>query len=207
MPDISQLQRFVVVATERNFRCAAARLHVSQPPLSESILQLEKEVGSPLLLRTRPHVELTRPGEVMLERARLILSQLDESVQLTRAVAAELSGQLTVGFFPTATYDILPRVLRRYREQYPDIGLRFVEMTTPEQPSALEQKHVDVALFLAPTVDWRGIVQETIMASRYRPRCRRITAWRHANKLDCMNCATNRSSSSRHDGALATTPG
>ena len=89
MPDISQLQRFVVVATERNFRCAAARLHVSQPPLSESILQLEKEVGSPLLLRTRPHVELTRPGEVMLERARLILSQLDESVQLPAALPAD----------------------------------------------------------------------------------------------------------------------
>ena len=162
MPDIRQLQRFVAVATERNFRRAAARLHVSQPPLSESIRQLEEEVGSPLLLRTRPQVELTRAGEVMLERARLILSLLDESVQLTRAVAAGLSGQLTVGFFPTATYDILPRVLRRYREQYPDIGLRFVELATSEQPSALEQKQVDVALFLAPTVDRRGIGQETV---------------------------------------------
>jgi DNA-binding transcriptional LysR family regulator len=97
----------------------------------------------------------------MLERARLILSQLDESVQLVRAVAAGRSGQLTVGFFPTATYEILPRVLRRYRERYPDIGLRFVELTTPEQPNALEQKHIDVALFLSPTVGRRGIVQET----------------------------------------------
>ena len=162
MADIRQLQRFVAVATERNFRRAAARLHVSQPPLSESIRQLEAEIGSPLLIRTRPHVELTRAGEVMLERARLILSQLDESVQLVRAVAAGRSGQLTVGFFPTATYEILPRVLRRYRERYPDIGLRFVELTTPEQPDALEQKHIDVALFLAPTVDRRGIEQTTI---------------------------------------------
>jgi len=162
MPNIRQLQRFVAVATERNFRRAAARLHMSQPPLSESIRQLEEEIGSPLLIRKRPHVELTRAGEVMLERARLILSQLDESVQLVRAVAAGRSGQLTVGFFPTATYEILPRVLRRYRERYPDIGLRFVELTTQEQPNALEQKHIDVALFMAPTVDRRGIVQATI---------------------------------------------
>lgn len=135
---------------------------MSQPPLSELIRQLEEEVGSPLLIRTRPHVELTRAGEVMLERARLILSQLDESVQLVRAVVAGRSGQLTVGFFPTATYEILPRVPRRYRKRNPDIGLRFVELTTPEQPNALVHKHIDVALFLAPTVDRKGIVQTTI---------------------------------------------
>ncbi|NKB56404.1 MAG: LysR family transcriptional regulator [Alphaproteobacteria bacterium] len=163
MPDIRQLQRFVAVATERNFRRAAARLHVSQPPLSDSIRQLEEEIGSPLLLRTRRHVELTRAGEVFLERARLILSQLDESVRLTRAVAEGLSGQLTVGFFPTATYDILPRIVRRYRAQYPDIGLRFIELATAEQPAALEQSRIDVALFLAPTVDRKGLAQEAIL--------------------------------------------
>ncbi len=163
MPDIRQLQRFVAVASERNFRRAAARLHISQPPLSDSIRQLEEEIGSPLLLRNRRQVELTRAGEVFLERAQLILSQLDESVRLTRAVADGLSGQLTVGFFPTATYDILPRILRAYRAAYPDIGLRFAELTTSEQPAALEQKRIDVALFLAPTVDRKGLVQEVVL--------------------------------------------
>lgn len=163
MPDFRQLQRFVAVATERNFRRAAARLHVSQPPLSESIRQLEDEIGSPLLRRNRRHVELTAAGEVLFARAQLLLAELDEAIKLTRAVADGLSGHITIGFFPTATYEVLPRVLRRYRENYPDVRLRFVELTTPDQPAALEQKRIDIGLFLAPTVDRNGISHETIL--------------------------------------------
>lgn len=163
MPDIRQLQRFVAVAAERNFRRAAARLHVSQPPLSDSIRQLEEEIGSPLLIRTRRQVELTKAGAVFLERAQIILSQLDEAVKVTRAVAEGLSGQIAIGFFPTATYEFLPRILKRYREKYPDVGLRLTELTTPEQPAALEQTRIDVGLFLAPTVDRIGLSQETVL--------------------------------------------
>lgn len=163
VPDIRQLQRFVAVAIEGNFRRAAARLHISQPPLSDSIRHLEEEIGVPLLLRTTRPVELTKAGELFLERAQLILAQLEESVTMTRAVAKGLSGQITIGFFPTATYDVLPRILRRYRKKYPDVGLRFAELTTPEQPAALQEKRIDVGLFLAPTIDREGIAQETFL--------------------------------------------
>ena len=80
MPNIRQLQRFVAVAEERNFRRAAAKLNVSQPPLSDSIKHLEDDIGAPLFIRSRRQVELTKVGEVFLERARLILSQLDDAV-------------------------------------------------------------------------------------------------------------------------------
>lgn len=163
MPDIRQLQRFVAVADERNFRRAAARLHVSQPPLSDSIRQLEDEIGTALFVRDRRRVELTRAGEVLLERARLVLSQLDDAVKLTRAAADGLSGHVTVGFFPTATYEVLPRILRRYRERFPDVRLRLVELTTPDQPAALEQRRIDVGLYLAPTVDRQGIARQIIL--------------------------------------------
>ncbi|MDD9878562.1 MAG: LysR family transcriptional regulator [Magnetovibrio sp.] len=162
MPDVRQLERFVAVAEERNFRRAAARLHVSQPPLSDSIRQLEREIGAPLLIRDRRRVELTKAGEVFLDRAELILAQLDEAVQLAQAVAEGLSGQIAVGFFPTATYELLPLILKRYRAKFPDVRVRLVELTTPEQPAALEQKRIDVGLFMAPTVGRAGIAHESI---------------------------------------------
>lgn len=166
MPDIRQLRRFVAVAEERNFRRAAARLNVSQPPLSASIRSLEDEVGTPLFLRNRRRVALTEAGAAFLDRARLILSQLDDSVALAQAVAQGRSGQLTLGFIPTATYELLPRILKNYRAAYPDVALRFVELTTPEQPAALLQHRIDVGLFLVPTTIEPGVAQETLLRER-----------------------------------------
>lgn len=163
MPEIRQLERFVAVAKERNFRKAAARLHISQPPLSDSIRHLEEELGVPLLLRTTRPIELTKAGELFLERAQFLLAEMEDSVSMTRAVAKGLSGTISIGFFPTATYDILPRILRCYREKRPDVELRLVELRTPEQPSALQEKRIDVALFLAPTIDIKGIGRETFL--------------------------------------------
>lgn len=160
MPDIRQLERFIAVAKERSFRRAAAQLHISQPPLSDAIRKLEEEIGTPLFLRDRHRVELTRAGEVFLGRAELLLSQLDDSVAEAQAVATGLSGQITVGFFPTATYDVLPRILRTFRGRHPEVGLRFAEITTPEQPEALRLKEIDVALFLAPMAAVKGLAQQ-----------------------------------------------
>jgi len=160
VPDIRQLERFIAVAKERSFRRAAAQLHISQPPLSDAIRKLEEEIGTPLFLRDRHRVELTRAGEVFLGRAELLLSQLDDSVAEAQAVATGLSGQITVGFFPTATYDVLPRILRTFRDRHPEVGLRFAEITTPEQPEALRLKEIDVALFLAPMASVKGVAQQ-----------------------------------------------
>ena len=166
MPDIRQLQRFVAVAEHRNFRRAAAQLHVSQPPLSDSIRNLEQEISVQLFARNRKNVELTEAGKVFLERAKLILSQLEDSVALAQSVDAGMRGQLSIGFFPTATYNVLPRILRSFRQRHPDVSLRFVELTTPEQPNALRQKNIDIGLFLVPTVDVSGLCLETFYRER-----------------------------------------
>jgi DNA-binding transcriptional LysR family regulator len=166
MPSVPQLQRFVAIAEELSFRKAAMRLHISQPPLSDSIRQLEEELGTPLFKRTRRSVELTRSGIAFLDRARLILWQLAEAVDVTRAVAHGMSGHIAVGFNPTSSYDVLPRILRRYRERYPDVGLGVEELTTAEQEDALLRERVDVALFLAPTVIRRDIFQEIFSQER-----------------------------------------
>lgn len=160
MPDIRQLRRFIAIANEKSFRRAAARLHVTQPPLSHSIRKLEDEIGTPLFVRDRRHVELTKAGVVFLERAKLLVSQLDDAVATTRAVAGGLSGQIRIGFFPTSTYDVLPRILRAFRKKHPEIGLRFSELTTPQQPEALHDNRIDVGLFLAPFAEMSGLAQE-----------------------------------------------
>ena len=166
MPNIPHLQRFVAVAEELNFRKAAARLHISQPPLSLSIRQLEEELGTQLFTRTRQSVELTRSGLAFLERARLILSQLSEAVDVTRAVSRGMLGHIVVGFNPTSSYDVLPRIMRRFCARFPDVSVRFEELATAEQESALLQKRIDVALFLAPTVARRSIRQEIFHQDR-----------------------------------------
>lgn len=163
MPSIAQMQRFIAVAEELSFRKAAERLHLSQPPLSDAIRQLEAELGTVLLNRTSRSVALTRSGEVFLERSYRILAQLDEAVDATRAVAQGMSGRLAVGFNPTSTYDVLPRVLRRFRQNYPDVTYRFEELATVEQEDALQQKRIDVALYIAPTTSQPGIRQETVL--------------------------------------------
>lgn len=163
MPNIVHLERFVAVAEELNFRKAAARLHITQPRVSDSIRQLEEELGTRLLQRTRQSVELTEAGLVYLGRARLILSQLSEAADVTRAVAHGMRGHIVVGFNPASSYEILPRILRQFRHRFPDVSLGFEELTTVERESALLQKRIDVALFLAPTVTRQGIHQEVFM--------------------------------------------
>ena len=166
MPNIVQIQRFVAVAEELSFRKAAERLHLSQPPLSDSIRQLEEELGTPLLERTSRSVNLTKAGEVFLERSYFILARIDEAVDLTRAVAQGMSGRLAIGFNPTSTYDVLPRVLRRFRERFPDVSFRFEELATADQEEALEQKRIDVGVYIAPTTNRPGIWQEIFLRER-----------------------------------------
>lgn len=136
---------------------------MSQPPLSDSIRQLEQEVGTALFRRTRRSVELTEAGLVFLDRARLILAQLSEAVDVTRGVAHGMRGHLAIGFNPVSSYEILPRILRQFRSGYPDVSLGFEELGTAEREGALLQNRIDVALFHVPTVARPGIRREVIL--------------------------------------------
>jgi DNA-binding transcriptional LysR family regulator len=91
--DLKALQSFVAVAEELNFSRAASRLYLSQPALSRQIRSLERTVGVGLLRRSTRSVELTRAGDVLLERARQLLGDLDEALTVTRAAAGEPPGR------------------------------------------------------------------------------------------------------------------
>jgi DNA-binding transcriptional LysR family regulator len=162
--ELRHLRYFVAVAEELHFRRAAARLHISQPPLSQQIRQLEAELGVQLLERSRRRVELTAAGEAFYARAREILGTVEDAARLTRRVDRGEVGRLSVGFVGSAVYSVLPEVLHAFREERGDVDLRLRELTSAAQFEALESGRIDVG-FLRPQTPARpDIATETVMS-------------------------------------------
>jgi DNA-binding transcriptional LysR family regulator len=150
--ELRHLRYFVVVAEECHFGRAAARLHIAQPPLSQQIRQLEADLGVTLFARTTRKVELTPAGERYLERARSILASVDAAMAEVGRVAAGEQGRLAIGFTGSATYELLPSLVRVLRSEFPRIELDIKgEMLTPDQVTALLEKNLDLG-FLRPPV-------------------------------------------------------
>jgi DNA-binding transcriptional LysR family regulator len=131
--ELRHVRYFVAVAETLSFRQASNRLHVSQPSLSVQIKQLEDELGVSLLRRSKRHVEITRAGEVFLSAAREILLKLQQtSAAALHAESGEV-GMIRLGFIPTASFHILPRLLDKIRSTLP-----FVNVELKEGPEALQ---------------------------------------------------------------------
>jgi DNA-binding transcriptional LysR family regulator len=147
---LQQLRHFVAVAERLHFGRAAAALHISQPPLSRSIRDLELSVGATLLARTRRRVELTPEGARFLEEAKRILQSLDQAVLDVGRMAAGDSGRLRLGFVSLADYGVLPGLLKAYKAARPGVALALREMLSPEQATALAAGELDFGLLLPP---------------------------------------------------------
>lgn len=142
--ELRHLRYFVAVAEELSFTRAAARLHMAQPPLSQQIGQLERQIGYALL--TRRPVTLTPAGAVFLESARAILSDVSSAIEASRHAARGERGVLNVGFASTAMFRVLPRIIAAVRSRHPDVSVRFRELHSGGQLQALESGDIDVAL-------------------------------------------------------------
>ena len=149
-PELRQLRYFVAVAERLHFGRAAAALHISQPPLSRSIRDLEARVGATLLARTRRRVELTPEGARFLEDAKRALQQLEQAVLEVGRMAAGDSGRLRLGFVSLADYGVLPGLLKTYKAARPRVALALREMLSPEQATALAAGELDFGLLLPP---------------------------------------------------------
>src|SRR5437588_4117064 len=117
----SGLRYFVAVAEAENVSRAALKLHVSQPPLSRQIRDLENELGFLLLKRTAKSVSLTEAGRTFLNEARAVLQRADEGVKKPRAVATAGESDLHVGYSPTPFAEILPKTLRGFQSAMPKV--------------------------------------------------------------------------------------
>jgi DNA-binding transcriptional LysR family regulator len=146
MFEFSQLRCFVVVAEELHFGRAAARLHMTQPPLSRQVQLLEHQLGAQLLERTSRNVRLTAAGRSFLPEAREILRLAESASLAARRVSRGEAGSVTIGFTASSGYRFLPDLIVTCRQQLPDVNLTLKEMVTMEQVEALASGRIDLAL-------------------------------------------------------------
>ncbi|HEY7119759.1 MAG TPA: LysR family transcriptional regulator [Tepidisphaeraceae bacterium] len=148
--ELRHLRYFVAVAEELHFGRAARRLHLQQPPLSRQIQRLEEELGVKLFERTNRKVELTPAGRVFLERSRRVLEQADLAVHAARRAGRGETGSLAVGFVGSATYGVLPQILRLFRRRFPDVELVLYEMGSTAQQRAVAEGRLNLGLVRIP---------------------------------------------------------
>lgn len=150
--DLRHLRYFVALAEELHFGRAARRLAISQPPLSQQMHLLEQELGGPLFARTSRRVELTEAGRVFLPEARAILARVDRASEVGRRAMRGEIGELRLGFTASAPLaNVMPAIIRAFREHRPDVHLTLQEMLSHQQVQALRDGALDVAFLRAPT--------------------------------------------------------
>lgn len=130
--DTRLLRYFMAVADELSFSRAAQRLHLSQPPLSYAIKQLEENLGVQLLRRSSRKVELTAAGAALHREARFLLQRNNELRELVAHIDAGLKGRLKMGFVGSMMYRGLPTMVARCRSRYPDLDIAITEMNSAE---------------------------------------------------------------------------
>lgn len=148
--ELRHLRYFAAVAEELHFGRAAKKLRMSQPPLSQQIRKLEEELGVRLLNRTRREVSLTPAGRAFLERARVVLQEVEKSTDAVSSAARGETGKLDIGYVPYTDILILPRLIRRFQRDYPGVGVRLHPLSGVEQAFALRESRIDLAFLRLP---------------------------------------------------------
>ena len=160
--ELRQLKYFVAVAEELNFRRAAEKLYMQQPPLSRQIRQLETELGVELFHRTKRSVTLTEAGLAFLDEAKLTLAQAQRainSVQLKNNI-------LKIGFDLCAFDRVIPDLIHQFRQQHPQTEVNLTEMSKEKQIAALYNEQIDLGFCYAPItqpeLEWVTILSEPL---------------------------------------------
>ena len=153
------LRYFVAVADERHFGRAAARLHMTQPPLSRAIRQLETDLGVLLLHRSATGVELTAAGDALYAEASTLLEQAEQA--RVRVTAATGATTLTIGTLADSAGEVGTRLAATFRRRHPEVSIRFREADFADPTAGLRNGLVDVALTRAPFDD-TGISMRTL---------------------------------------------
>jgi DNA-binding transcriptional LysR family regulator len=150
VPELRLVRYFVAVAEELHFGRAAHRLRMAQPGLSQQIRSLEQQLGVRLLDRTSRQVRLTPAGSLLLDEGRRLLAQAERTADQVRRAGLGQVGRVTVAAIGSATYDVIPHLLREHRKRYPDVEVLLREMSTPAQVQALRGGEIDVGFLRLP---------------------------------------------------------
>lgn len=162
--ELRQLRYFIVLSEELHFNRAAKRLHLSQPPLTRQIRQLEEELGVELLYRTTRKVELTDAGQTFANEARQIIARVAHASGLAAQANRGVVGQLVVGYTP-ARASIVARTVKAFGKRYPNVRISLRDMSG-QNIQLIRDGRIDAG-FVALPVDKSGLVVETLLQERY----------------------------------------
>ncbi len=161
--ELRHLRYFVCVAEEQNIGRAALRLHISQPPLTRQIQQLEELLGVQLFRRTNRGVELTDAGRVLYDDARGILAMTERAIERSSKAAQGLLGRVDAAIFGSGIFGVIPVLMRAFREAHPEVSIFLHNMVKDEQIDALRHRRITVAFNrLMRPID--GLVSETLLS-------------------------------------------
>ena len=156
--ELRHLRYFCVAAEEMHIGRAAERLAIAQPPLTQQIKILEAEMGVHLFRRQGRGVVLTDAGRIFHDKARAILAQVEQAVELAREVEAGHAGRLRVGFTESASFSAaLTGILKSFRDAWPGVALVLEERHTEALFSSLEHGSLDLAFMRPPVTSVPGI--------------------------------------------------
>jgi DNA-binding transcriptional LysR family regulator len=160
--ELRHLRYVVTLAETLHFGRAAQQLHLSQPPLSHQIRQLEEELRIKLFHRTKRQVQLTEAGRMFVQEARVILAQASHAANLASRVNQGEVGQLTIGVAGPADAPVFVEILRAFSRRYPKVRIVLRNLSSLDQTQAIGDGRLHVG-FVALPIDDAGLATETVM--------------------------------------------
>lgn len=144
--NLKQIEYFIALAEELHFGRAAERLGMAQPPLSRQIQQIEADLGAQLINRGRNAISLTQAGQRFYERGSALLAELGDIRLEIRRIGQGAEGRLRIGFVGSATYGMLPTILKSFRASWPEVVLSLVPMNNAQLQRSLIRRDIDIAI-------------------------------------------------------------
>ena len=165
--ELRQIRSFLSIAETLHFGRTAELIHLSQPALSLQIRALEEEVGVRLFERNRRKTTLTAEGAAFRDDAAAALSQLEQAIRRARLAASGKLGLLRIGFVSTAGSEMVPHIIRQFRESNPDVEFSLRNVLTAQQVQMLESGALDIGFLRLPIGEHASLDVVTVHRERF----------------------------------------
>lgn len=157
---LDRLRTLIAIADQGSFAAAAQSLHLAPPTVSLHVAELEARIGAPLLSRTRGRIRPSAIGELLIERARRLLAEMEATLDDVERQVQGLAGRVRLGALTGAFAHLLPQVLARLRELHPDIDVQIAVLTSRDTLARLSAGSLDVGLVALPQAAVAGLAIE-----------------------------------------------
>lgn len=189
--DLKLLRYFLAVAEELHFGRAAARLNMSQPPLSIHIKELEQQLGTLLFIRHSRSVALTHAGKVLMEESRRLLASANQALARVEQIGRGEAGRIELGVVGTALWGRMRPAMRHFLKANPNVEVLFREKSPGMQMALLERRELDAGIWRMAIEPAVGFTSIRLHESAFMVQFRKITIWHPEILCRCRRCAMN----------------